>query len=89
MTIEQIEQFIADNEIQPGKVIRFEMKKRDPIKGIFVKGRDYNDLKVKNFWRIIPQSRVAAYEQTKDIGLARIFAGSEFQKLSFVTMKVE
>jgi hypothetical protein len=89
MTIEQIENFIANNEIPADKVIRFELKKREPVRGLFVKGRDYNDLKVKNFWRIVPQSRLAAYEKSKDINLSRIFLGSDFQKLTFVTNKAE
>ena len=89
MTAEQIEHFITNTEIAPDKIIRFEMKKRNPVKGLIVKGRDYNDLKRKNFWRIVPQSRLAAYQKSEDINLARIFVGSDFQKLSFVPNKAE
>lgn len=89
MTVEQIEKFMSNNEIPQGKIIRFELKRRDPVRGLFVKGRDYDDLKVKNFWRIVPQSRLAAYQKTEDISLARIFVGSDFQKLSLVLNKAE
>ena len=89
MTIEQIEKFMTNNQVPEGKIIRFELKKRDPVRGIFVKGRDYNDLKVKNFWRIVPQSRLSAYQKTEDINLARIFVGSDFLKLTFVPNKSE
>ncbi|HEX2608786.1 MAG TPA: short-chain dehydrogenase [Flavisolibacter sp.] len=89
MTVEQIEKFMDTHEIPQGKIIRFEMKKRDPIRGLFVKGRDYNELKARNFWRIVPQSRLAEYQKSEDINLARIFVGSDFQKLSFVPNKSE
>ena len=89
MTSEQIENFITNNEIAPDKIIRFEMKKRNPVRSLIIKGRDYNDLKSKNFWRIVPQSRLAAYQKTEDISLARIFVGSDFQKMSFVPNKSE
>ena len=55
MTVEQIETFLAKESIPQGKIIRFELKKRNPVRGLIVKGRDYNDLKAKNFWRIVTQ----------------------------------
>lgn len=89
MTVEQIEAFLAKESIPQGKIIRFELKKRDPVRGLIVEGRDYNDLKAKNFWRIVTQRNLPAYQKTKDINLARIFAGSDFAKLSLVTNKPE
>ena len=89
MTVEQIETFLAKETIPSGKIIRFELKKRNPVRGIIVEGRDYNDLKAKNFWRIVPQTRLADYQKTKDINLARIFSGSDFAKLSLVNNKPE
>ncbi|RYF85282.1 MAG: short-chain dehydrogenase [Chitinophagaceae bacterium] len=65
-------------------------KKRNMICGLFVKGhRDYNDLKSKNFWRIVPQSQFTAYEKTGDIQLAKIFSGSEFSRLSIAKTAAE
>jgi hypothetical protein len=89
MTVEQIENFLRKESIPQGKIIRFELKKRNPVRGLIVEGRDYKDLKVKNFWRIVTQSRLADYQKTKDINLARIFSGSDFAKLSLVTNKPE
>jgi hypothetical protein len=89
MTVEQIETFLAKETIPQGKIIRFELKKRNPVRGLIVKGRDYNDLKTKNFWRIVTQTRLADYQKTQDINLARIFSGSDFAKLSLVPNKAE
>jgi len=89
MTVEQIETFLTRENIPQGKIIRFELKKRNPVRGLIVQGRDYNDLKAKNFWRIVTQTNLAAYEKSKDINLAKIFAGSDFAKLSLVSNKSE
>ena len=89
MTVEQIENWLAKETIPQGKIIRFELKKRDPVRGLIVKGRDYNDLKAKNFWRIVTQRNLTAYQKTSDINLAKIFAGSDFAKLSLVSNKPE
>jgi hypothetical protein len=89
MTVEQIETFLAKETIPSGKVIRFELKKRNPVRGLIVQGRDYNDLKAKNFWRIVTQTNLAAFQKSKDINLAKIFSGSDFAKLSLVSNKSE
>ena len=89
MTVEQIETFLAKETIPQGKVIRFELKKRNPVRGLIVQGRDYNDLKAKNFWRIVTQTNLAAYQKSHDINLAKIFSGSDFAKLSLVSNKSE
>lgn len=89
MTVEQIETFLAKESIPTGKVIRFELKKRNPVRGLIVQGRDYNDLKAKNFWRIVTQTNLAAFQKSKDINLAKIFSGSDFAKLSLVSNKSE
>lgn len=89
MTVEQIEAWLNKEQVPQGKIIRFELKKRNPVRGLIVEGRDYKDLKAKNFWRIVTQTRLADYQKTKDINLARIFSGSDFAKLSFVPNKPE
>jgi hypothetical protein len=89
MTVEQIETFIDRETIPQGKVIRFELKKRNPVRGLIVKERDYELLKSKNFWRIVSQTNLAAYKKTQDINLAKIFSGSDFAKLSLVSTKDE
>ena len=89
MTVEQIETFLAKESIPHEKVIRFELKKRNPVRGLIVQGRDYNDLKAKNFWRIVTQTNLAAFQKSNDINLAKIFSGSDFAKLSLVSNKSE
>jgi hypothetical protein len=89
MTVEQIEHFLAKESIPQGKIIRFELKKRNPVRGLIVKGRDYDELKGKNFWRIVTQTHLADWQKSGDVGLAKIFSGSEFAKLSLVSNKAE
>ena len=89
MTVEQIEKFLDNETIPQNKAIRFEFKKRNPIRGLIVKGNDYNDLKVKNFWRIVTQTHLAEYHKSKNINLAKIFSGTDFSKLSLVPNKTE
>jgi hypothetical protein len=89
MTVEQIEQFLNRETVPQGKIIRFEMKKRNPVRGLIVKGNDYNELKGKNFWRIVTQTHLVEYTKTQNINLAKIFSGTEFAKLSLVSNKAE
>lgn len=89
MTVEQIETFLAKETVPQGKIIRFEMKKRNPVRGLIVKGRDYDELKGKNFWRIVTQTHLAEYSKSQNINLAKIFSGTEFAKLSLVSNKAE
>lgn len=89
MTVEQIENFLAKETVPQGKVIRFEMKKRNPVRGLIVQGRDYDELKGKNFWRIVTLTHLAEYTKSKNVNLAKIFSGTKFAKLSLVTNKPE
>ncbi|WP_121355159.1 short-chain dehydrogenase [Flavisolibacter nicotianae] len=89
MTVEQIQQFLDRETVPQGKIIRFEMKKRNPVRGLIVKGKDYNELKEKNFWRIVTQTHLVEYSKTQNINLAKIFSGTDFAKLSLVSNKAE
>ena len=82
MTVEQIEQFLDRETVPQGKIIRFEMKKRNPVRGLIVKGKDYNELKGKNFWRIVTRTHFDEWKKSKNNNLAKIFSGSDFSKLS-------
>jgi hypothetical protein len=81
MTTEQIEKFLEKNgnENTPVKV---SFKTRKPVIGLFITTGDYNDLKSKNFWRIVGEANLENYSKSKDMNLARIFNGSEMTKLS-------
>ena len=89
MTVEQIENFLSKESVPQGKIIRFEMKKRNPLRGLIVKGSHYDELKGKNFWRIVTQTHLAEYSKSQNINLAKIFSGTEFAKLSLVSNKAE
>ncbi len=61
--------------------LKIEFKKRNAIFGIFVKSPDYEDLKSKNFWRIVAEANISDWQKTHDNNLAKIFNGSEFNRL--------
>lgn len=88
MSIDEIEKFIS-NAKNDNNYVRISFKKRDPINGLFVRDKDFADLKSKNFWRIVPQSQFETYQATKSINLAKIFSGSDFSKLSLLKTNVE
>lgn len=64
------------------KAVKIEFKKRNTIIGIFVKSNDYEDLKSKNFWRIVSEVKIPEWKKTNDSKLSKIFSGSEFTKLT-------
>ena len=61
--------------------LKIEFKKRNAIYGIFVKTNDYEDLKSKNFWRIVAEVNITEWQKSHDNSLAKIFNGSEFNRL--------
>ncbi|HYH14757.1 MAG TPA: short-chain dehydrogenase [Flavisolibacter sp.] len=83
MNTEEIQKFLDNKTFTGNEYIKITFKKREAVYGLFVKEhKDYGDLKSKNFWRIVPQSQFEAYKKTKNIGLAKIFHGSDFSKLT-------
>lgn len=83
MTIEQIDKFLTNNQYDRNPV-KVSFKTREAFTGIFIKTADYDELKGKNFWRIVNQSNVQKYLETKNTSLARIFNGQEITKLTAV-----
>jgi hypothetical protein len=69
--------------------IKIEFKKRNTITGIFVDSADYEDLKAKNFWRIVSEQHIPEWKKTKDNKLAKIFNGSEFTRITVAKEKKE
>lgn len=82
MNSEDIEKFLDRNEMLDAECVQIKFKQRDTIYGLFVKDNDYSYLKTKNFWRIVPKTKLDAYKTSKDMNLARIFNGAEFSKLA-------
>lgn len=82
MNIEDIETFLVKKTTVQENYVKISFKKRDAIYGLFIKDKDYTHLKSKNFWRIVPRSQFEAYNKSKNMGLAKIFSGSEFSRLT-------
>jgi hypothetical protein len=74
----------VEANFKEGKPLNIHFKQRNTIKGLFIKGSDYEDLRSKNFWRIVTNANIELWEKTKDINLARIFNGVEFTRLTEV-----
>lgn len=90
MNTEEIEKFVETNApAKNGGYVKIKFKQRQSIYGLFVKDADYSYLKSKNFWRIIPQTQLDAFKNSKDMKLAKIFNGAEFSKLSTHTESFE
>ncbi|MFC0775541.1 MULTISPECIES: short-chain dehydrogenase [Terrimonas] len=81
MTVELIEKFVA-NKIKKGESVNIHFKDRHTVTGLFIHAVDYDELKSKNFWRIINNQNLAQWKQTKDMNLARLFNGASFTRLS-------
>ena len=79
MTNEQVEKVLTPTAFS--KIVNISFKTRNNLRGMFVAGNDYEDLKTKNFWRVIAESRIEEWRKTNDMGLGRIYSGSDFTKL--------
>ena len=88
MTPEMIEKFI-ENKIRKGIPVNIHFKERSTVTGLFVEGVDYDELKSKNYWRIVSNYHAEEWKQTKDISLARIFNGASFTRLSDEQTKLQ
>jgi hypothetical protein len=80
MTSEVIEKFVESAAVA-GKPVTVSFKQRNNVTGIFIQGYDYADMKKKNFWRIIAETKFEEWNTSKDINLARIFNGVDFTKI--------
>jgi IS4 transposase len=84
MTPEAIARFIEAEKVQNGQHMRIDLKKRNSIFGMLIQGKDYEDLKTKNFWRIVTSANLAAWKKTGNLEFAKIYSGAEFNKISVV-----
>ena len=81
MTTELIEKFIEPGK-RKNKLVRIQFKLREPLLGVFVFGKDYEEMKRKNFWRIVTESKKAEWLKTNDMSCTRLFSGLEFTRLA-------
>ena len=76
-----IEKFI-ENKNRKGAAVNIHFKERSTVTGLFIQAVDYDELKSKNFWRIVSSTYVDKWKQTNDVNLARIYNGMSFTRLS-------
>jgi len=81
MTNIQIEKFITSEGVSKRNVT-IHFKTRNSLTGLFIKTPDYDELKSKNFWRIITGPSIEVWKKSQDISVARIFNGAEITKLT-------
>jgi hypothetical protein len=81
MTAEMIEKFV-ENKHRKNDEVHIHFKQRSTINGLFIRTADYEELKSKNFWRIVSDARIEEFKKTKNVNLAKIFNGAEFTRLS-------
>ncbi len=81
MTAEQIEKYI-DLARRKHNPVFIHFKDRQPVEGVFIVGNDYDELKSKNLWRIVTETKYSQWKQNKDMNLSRIFNGISFTRLS-------
>jgi hypothetical protein len=80
MTNIQIEQALKQKN--PGnKPVTIHFKGRPPVTGQFIQTRDFEELKTKNLWRIVNETKLKEFQKTMDNDLARIFNGSDFTRI--------
>lgn len=87
MNNDMIAKFCETQKIQAGNCVRIDFKKRNPMFGFIVQTSDFEDLKSKNFWRIVIHGNMQNWQKSADMDMAKIYNGSEFTKLSVVAIK--
>ena len=81
MTSEQIEKYVESAK-RKESAVSIHFKDRQAVTGVFIEGNDYSELKSKNLWRIVIETKYSQWKQNKDINLSRIFNGISFTRLS-------
>ncbi len=81
MTTEQIEKFFSAND-QAEVPVKISFKTRNNVTGIFIKTPDFDELKAKNFYRIVSEANFEQWKKSRDFSLCRMFNGAEFTKLA-------
>jgi hypothetical protein len=81
MTPEMIEKFV-ENRSRKDLAVNIHFKERSTINGVFIRTMDYQELKEKNFWRIVNEAKIEEWKKTRNLDLARIYNGGSFTRLS-------
>lgn len=81
MTSEMIEKFV-ENKSRKSAAVNIHFKERSIVKGMFIRSVDYDELKRKNLWRIVSDTKIEEWNRTKNMDLPRIFNGLSFTRLT-------
>jgi hypothetical protein len=81
MTSDKIEEYIEQKK-RKDIPVNIHFKDRNTVAGVFIQSTDYEELKSKNFWRIVSSANLDEWKKTKNTGLARIFNGLSFTRLT-------
>ena len=81
MTTEMIGKFI-ENKTRKNTAVNIHFKERGTLKGVFIHSEDYDELKSKNLWRIVSNTKLEEWNRTKNMDLPKIFNGLSFTKLT-------
>ncbi|WP_460759496.1 short-chain dehydrogenase [Niabella terrae] len=57
-------------------------KDRSTVTGVFIVMNDYDELRAKNFWRVVNIRNLPSWEKSKDVNVSRLFNGAAFTRLS-------
>lgn len=81
MTAESIEKYINQSD-RKQETVHIHFKTRNTVVGLFIRGRDYDELRSKNLWRIVSQANLAEWNRSNNEYFSRIFNGVEFTRLT-------
>lgn len=81
MTSEQIGKLLEGGYLA-NDTLKIDFKGRQSIMGLFIKLADYDELKKKNFWRVVSEAHIPKWKDSHDNNLCRLFNGSEITKLT-------
>ena len=57
MTSEIIEKFI-ENTSRKSSIVNIHFKERSTVKGMFIRSSDFDELKMKNLWRVVSNEKI-------------------------------
>lgn len=76
-----IEKFVESDK-RRDQLVRIHFKTREVFHGMFVMGKDYEEMKTKNYWRIVAAARKDEWLATGNLSLSRLFHGDAFTRLT-------
>lgn len=81
MAPEKIAEYIGSKS-RKDTPVNIHFKDRNTVRGLFVQTADFEELKSKNLWRVVNNSHLKEWHDTKNIDFTRIFNGLSFTRLS-------